>query len=280
MKALEKDRTRRYETANGFARDIQRYLADEPVEAAPPSRATGCGSSSGSTAAQVIAASLVAAGAAGRHRGDDLGLDRGQAAGADRTRRDGRKGKGPTARRRHAAKRGPGDEGSEGAQEQTDVEKAEQLAREDYVNRVNRAYREVQDDNVALAEDLLHGCAAQASRLGVALRRAALQLGTPGPRSRQYECQLAGLQPRRNLGRFRLGCASFRAAHRSGVERRRVGCELRPTAEDPARGQGNRLRRGCQPGRQEGRRRDARPASSWSGTWRRDRARGPGVNRG
>ena len=37
MKALEKDRTRRYETANGFARDIQRYLADEPVEACPPS---------------------------------------------------------------------------------------------------------------------------------------------------------------------------------------------------------------------------------------------------
>ena len=37
MKALEKDRTRRYETANGFARDIQRYLADEIVEARPPS---------------------------------------------------------------------------------------------------------------------------------------------------------------------------------------------------------------------------------------------------
>ena len=37
MKALEKDRTRRYETANGFARDIQRYLADEVVEARPPS---------------------------------------------------------------------------------------------------------------------------------------------------------------------------------------------------------------------------------------------------
>ncbi len=29
MKALEKDRTRRYETANGLARDLQRYLADE-----------------------------------------------------------------------------------------------------------------------------------------------------------------------------------------------------------------------------------------------------------
>jgi serine/threonine protein kinase len=39
MKALEKDRGRRYETANGFARDIERYLADEPVEACPPSAA-------------------------------------------------------------------------------------------------------------------------------------------------------------------------------------------------------------------------------------------------
>jgi WD40 repeat protein/serine/threonine protein kinase len=37
MKALEKDRGRRYETANGFATDVQRYLADEPVEACPPS---------------------------------------------------------------------------------------------------------------------------------------------------------------------------------------------------------------------------------------------------
>src|SRR5579872_7092066 len=37
MKALEKDRNRRYETANGFALDIQRYLADEPVAACPPS---------------------------------------------------------------------------------------------------------------------------------------------------------------------------------------------------------------------------------------------------
>jgi tetratricopeptide (TPR) repeat protein len=37
MKALEKDRTRRYETASGLARDIQRYLADELVEARPAS---------------------------------------------------------------------------------------------------------------------------------------------------------------------------------------------------------------------------------------------------
>jgi serine/threonine protein kinase/tetratricopeptide (TPR) repeat protein len=37
MKALEKDRGRRYESANGFAMDVQRYLADEPVQACPPS---------------------------------------------------------------------------------------------------------------------------------------------------------------------------------------------------------------------------------------------------
>jgi serine/threonine protein kinase len=37
MKALEKDRTRRYETANGVAADIQRHLKNEPVLASPPS---------------------------------------------------------------------------------------------------------------------------------------------------------------------------------------------------------------------------------------------------
>ena len=39
MKSLEKDRNRRYETANGLAADVQRYLNDEPVKACPPSAA-------------------------------------------------------------------------------------------------------------------------------------------------------------------------------------------------------------------------------------------------
>jgi WD40 repeat protein/serine/threonine protein kinase len=38
MKCLEKDRTRRYETANGLARDLQRHLNQEPVSARPPSK--------------------------------------------------------------------------------------------------------------------------------------------------------------------------------------------------------------------------------------------------
>ena len=37
MKALEKGRNRRYESASGFAADIRRYLNSEPVVARPPS---------------------------------------------------------------------------------------------------------------------------------------------------------------------------------------------------------------------------------------------------
>jgi serine/threonine protein kinase len=39
LKAMEKDRTRRYETVNSLAMDVRRYLADEPVIAGPPSTA-------------------------------------------------------------------------------------------------------------------------------------------------------------------------------------------------------------------------------------------------
>src|SRR5262249_55086310 len=39
MKCLEKDRNRRYETANALALDLQRFLHDEPVLACPPSAA-------------------------------------------------------------------------------------------------------------------------------------------------------------------------------------------------------------------------------------------------
>jgi serine/threonine protein kinase len=38
MKSLEKDRTRRYDTANALADDLRRFLRDEPVSARPPSR--------------------------------------------------------------------------------------------------------------------------------------------------------------------------------------------------------------------------------------------------
>jgi tetratricopeptide (TPR) repeat protein len=59
MMALEKDRTRRYETANGFAADILRHLAHEPVVAAPPSQAYRLRKFVRKHRGAVIAASLV-----------------------------------------------------------------------------------------------------------------------------------------------------------------------------------------------------------------------------
>ncbi|MFO0809260.1 MAG: serine/threonine-protein kinase [Gemmataceae bacterium] len=66
MKALEKDRNRRYESASAFAQDIERYLADEPVVARPPSaayrvRKFARRNRTALVAASAVVASLVAA---------------------------------------------------------------------------------------------------------------------------------------------------------------------------------------------------------------------------
>jgi WD40 repeat protein/serine/threonine protein kinase len=60
MKALEKDRTRRYETANGFANDIRRYLNDEPVVACPPSAAYRFRKFAQRNTAAIITSSVIA----------------------------------------------------------------------------------------------------------------------------------------------------------------------------------------------------------------------------
>jgi serine/threonine protein kinase len=71
MRCLEKERSRRYESAGALARDLERYLADEPVEAGPPSTAYRVTKfvrrhKAGVAAGVVIAAGLaVAAGGAG-----------------------------------------------------------------------------------------------------------------------------------------------------------------------------------------------------------------------
>ncbi|MFO0959391.1 MAG: serine/threonine-protein kinase [Isosphaeraceae bacterium] len=74
MKALEKDRARRYDTANGLARDIQRYLADEVVEARPPSRGYRLRKFVKRNKLQVIAASLVFLTLVGGIVGTSLGM--------------------------------------------------------------------------------------------------------------------------------------------------------------------------------------------------------------
>jgi tetratricopeptide (TPR) repeat protein len=74
MKALEKDRSRRYETANGFAADVLRHLAFEPVFAAPPSRAYRLRKFVRKHRGGVIAASLVLLALIGGIIGTSLGL--------------------------------------------------------------------------------------------------------------------------------------------------------------------------------------------------------------
>src|SRR5499427_6848919 len=74
LKALEKDRTRRYDTANALARDIQRYLADEVVEARPPSVAYRLSKFVRRHKGQVLAASLVLLALVGGIVGTTLGL--------------------------------------------------------------------------------------------------------------------------------------------------------------------------------------------------------------
>ncbi|HUR53339.1 MAG TPA: serine/threonine-protein kinase, partial [Gemmataceae bacterium] len=59
LKALSKDRDRRYETANGFARDVERFLAHEPVTAGPPTARYRLRKFVQRNRGRVVAASLV-----------------------------------------------------------------------------------------------------------------------------------------------------------------------------------------------------------------------------
>jgi hypothetical protein len=74
MKALEKDRTRRYETANGFGADILRHLANEPVLAAPPDRAYRMRKFVRKNRGAVVAVNLVLLALVGGMVGTSLGL--------------------------------------------------------------------------------------------------------------------------------------------------------------------------------------------------------------
>ena len=74
MRCLEKQRDRRYETANGLARDIQRYLTDEPVEARPPSAGYRLQKFIRRNKGQVVAAGLVLLALVGGMVGTTWGL--------------------------------------------------------------------------------------------------------------------------------------------------------------------------------------------------------------
>ncbi len=73
MKSLEKERSRRYETANGLARDLQRYLADEVVEARSPSAGYRLRKFVRRNRRLVVAVGLIGLALVLGHRRDDVG---------------------------------------------------------------------------------------------------------------------------------------------------------------------------------------------------------------
>jgi WD40 repeat protein/tetratricopeptide (TPR) repeat protein len=122
MKCLEKDRNRRYETANGLVADLRRHLNHEPVTACPPSAWYRLRKAARRNRAILATVSAVAAALVLTVVG--LAVSNGL------IRSEMRK---------------------------TD-EKAEAVRRHDYISRVNLAYRECRANNVAQALELLDGC--------------------------------------------------------------------------------------------------------------------------
>ena len=74
MKCLEKDRGRRYASASALARDIERFLGNEPIEARPPSVAYKVGKFARRNAGPMIAAALVLVCLVGGIVGTTLGM--------------------------------------------------------------------------------------------------------------------------------------------------------------------------------------------------------------
>jgi WD40 repeat protein/serine/threonine protein kinase len=143
LKCLQKEAAKRYDSATALAEDLRRFLDGEPIVARPVppwERAVKWARRRPAIAALVVAVHVLLASL--------LGLGIWSYAKIDRSLTVAR------------AERWRAEEQTKVAEEQTKIAKkrAEDLVWEDYINRVNRAVREVQDNNVALAEDLLLGC--------------------------------------------------------------------------------------------------------------------------
>jgi eukaryotic-like serine/threonine-protein kinase len=89
MKALEKDRARRYETANGFAADVMRYLGGEAVQAHPPSKVYRLRKFVKRYKGQVLAASVVFFALVAGILGTTLGLPEAKKQEAEAKRQEG-----------------------------------------------------------------------------------------------------------------------------------------------------------------------------------------------
>ena len=163
-KAIEKDSGQRYATAGALAEDLQRFITDEPIQARRVrqaerlwrwSRRHKAVAALLTTLATVLTVGTAVMAVLWSRAEESASIARRNEVRAQTlaSQEAAARGEALALATKEAKARAEAQ-----AQERRALEKAELLAREDYVNRVNRAYREVQDDNVALAEDLLHGC--------------------------------------------------------------------------------------------------------------------------
>jgi WD40 repeat protein/serine/threonine protein kinase len=164
MKCLEKDRTRRYETANGLARDVQRYLANEPVEARPSSVGYRARKFVRRNRGPVLAASLAVLCLLAGVVGTSFGLveARRQRNDAEAARAAGQEDRDKAIAalgREHAAlaARTAALDAVAAEKRQTDLalERERQTA---YLHRVTLAHREWQMNDPVRAAELLDGC--------------------------------------------------------------------------------------------------------------------------
>jgi WD40 repeat protein/serine/threonine protein kinase len=143
MKALEKDRSRRYETANGFAADVQRYLSDEPVQACPPSAGYRLRKLVRRHKGPVLAASLVVLALVGGIIGTTWGLIRATDAQAVAVKEAKQKADALTAK---------------DAALQAETQAKETLRRDSYFHKISLAHRDLSADNLGRALKLLDEC--------------------------------------------------------------------------------------------------------------------------
>ena len=150
MKALEKDRNRRYETANGLAADLRRHLDDEPVQACPPSAWYRFGKFARRNKAALSAAGLIAAAmlaAVGMLAVSNVLIAR------ERNQKEV-----ALLQARDSAKAAEDQRGLAVANEKIARDRAEELEASLYYNRITLAQRELSAHDLGRALELLDAC--------------------------------------------------------------------------------------------------------------------------
>jgi eukaryotic-like serine/threonine-protein kinase len=149
LKALEKDRTRRYETANGFAAEVQRYLAGEQVQAVPPSVSYRFKKFIRRNKGPVVATSMVVLAVVGGAIASVYGLME------SRKQRDATALRELAEQQRDTATRAR--DGEQQARQQAESAR-EMLARVNNARTVDLAHRAWKENQVGRAQELLDSC--------------------------------------------------------------------------------------------------------------------------